>query len=135
MTVVATGARRATEGPAFLLTLAALATLSACASLRGHQAPVLDRISPDSVLVAPGSVVEVVLSGSGFQAENTIHFANTALRGVAASEDGRRITFAIPDAIDAGVGAPRVQLVAGSYPVRVETSAGTSNVLVLKVTR
>ena len=112
-----------------------MALLTSCATLRGHRAPVLDGIAPDSVLVSPGSVVEVVLSGTGFQAQNTIHFAGTALRGVAASDDRRRITFAIPDAIEAGVGAPRAQLVAGSYPVRVETSAGTSNVLMLKVTR
>lgn len=76
-----------------------------------------------------------MLTGSGFQAENTVHFAGTALHGIASSNEGRRITFVVPDVIEAGVGAPRVQLMAGSYPVRVETSGGASNVLMLKVTR
>ena len=121
--------------------VALVPALAGCAAARAgtDRAPTLDVIRPDSVLVAPGSVVEVTLVGAGFRAgspgANTVWFGTTAVRSVAASDDGRRITFVVPDAIESGGEAPPLRLVAGSYPVQVETSAGMSNALVLRVFR
>ncbi|MEO8623574.1 MAG: hypothetical protein ABI625_21025 [bacterium] len=115
--------------------------LAGCALSRAHgdRPPVLDAMRPDSVLVAPGRVVEVTLVGSGFlrgmPGENTVLFGSSVLRGVASSDDGRRITFVVPDVMDSGGEAPPARLITGLYPVQVETVLGKSNVLMLKVFR
>ncbi|MEP7001962.1 MAG: hypothetical protein ABI969_15855 [bacterium] len=115
--------------------------LAGCALARTHgdRPPVLDTVRPDSVLVAPGRVVEVTLTGSGFlrgmPGENTVWFGSSVMRGVASSDHGRRITFVVPDAMDSGGEAPPARLISGLYPVQVETALGKSNVLMLKVFR
>lgn len=118
-----------------------MALLAGCAVPRSRtdQLPVLDAMRPDSVLVAPGSVVEVTVTGSGFRrgspGENTVWFGSSMMRGVTSSDDGRRITFVVPDAFDSSGEAPPARLVAGTYPVRVETATGKSNALMLRVFR
>ena len=115
--------------------------LAGCAGARARtdQRPLLEGMRPDSVLVAPGSVVAVTLTGSGFRqgspGENTVWFGTSMMRGVTSSDEGRHITFVVPDAIESGGGAQPAQLVTGSYPVQVETAAGKSNVLMLRVFR
>jgi hypothetical protein len=103
------------------------------------EAPTLERLSPDSVFVAPGSVVAVTLIGSGFEqgsaGKNIVHFGASVMRGVSANYDGTRIAFVVPDAIDAGGEAPPMRVITGSYPVQVETTFGKSNVLMLRVVR
>ena len=119
----------------------AIPFLFACASAKRHTdgPPLLERLIPDSVFVAPGSVVEVTLVGSGFHdgapGENTVMFAGSTLRHVPATADGRRITFVVPDAIESGGEAPPSRLLAGTYPVQVETALGKSNILMLRVVR
>ncbi|MEP6730647.1 MAG: hypothetical protein ABJE10_08410 [bacterium] len=103
------------------------------------RAPVIERLSPDSVIVAPGSVIEITVIGSGFhrgaESGNTVRFAQSTLRGVRANADGTRIVFVVPDALDSGGEAPPSRVITGSYPVQVETASGKSNVLMLKVYR
>jgi hypothetical protein len=119
----------------------AVAALAGCAAAgaRHDQLPILETVRPDSVVVAPGSAVEVTLTGSGFRqgtpGENTVWFGTSVLRGVRSSRDGRRITFVVPDAMDSGSEAPPARLITGSYPVQVETATGKSNVLMLRVFR
>lgn len=121
--------------------IALVPLLAGCAAGRARtdQLPILETVRPDSVLVAPGSVVEVTLIGSGFRqgspGENTVWFGSSMMRGVTSSDEGRRITFVVPDAIDSGSEAPPARLITGSYPVQVETAAGKSNVLMLRVFR
>jgi hypothetical protein len=125
----------------FIITLG-VALLFGCASV-GRQSeddpPTLVRLSPDSVFVAPGSVVAVTIIGSGFEHDstgaNTIRFGQGTIRGVSANRGGTRITFVVPDAIDSGGESPPVRVITGSYPVQVETSFGKSNVLMLRVFR
>jgi hypothetical protein len=101
--------------------------------------PVIDSARPDSVSVPYGGVAEVTLFGSGFApgkpGQNTVHFNSTALRHVLASPDGRQIVFAIPDRISRSAEAPPSALQSGSYAVSVETSAGTSNAVTVRVYR
>lgn len=101
--------------------------------------PVIEAARPDSVVLPYGGVVEVTLSGSGFVAgkpgQNTVHFNGTALTQVPASSDGRRIVFVIPDVVSRGGGTPPSALAPGSYNVSVETIAGTSNVVKVRVYR
>lgn len=111
----------------------------AAASRQTDGPPVLERLLPDSVFVAPGSVVEVTLIGSGFHdgvpGGNTVMFGMSTMRHVPASTDGRRITFVVPDAIESGGEAPPSLLLTGTYPVQVETPMGRSNILMLRVFR
>jgi IPT/TIG domain len=101
--------------------------------------PVIDSVRPDSVSLPYGGVVEVTVHGSGFTpgqpGKNTVHFNGAALTSIQGSSDGRRIVFAIPDLIDSGGEAPPSRLQAGSHAVSVETSAGTSNVVTIRVYR
>jgi hypothetical protein len=101
--------------------------------------PVIDSVRPDSVILPYGGFVEVTLHGSGFipgqPGKNTVRFNSAALRSIQGSSDGRRIVFAIPDMIDSGGEAPPSRLQAGSHAVSVETSAGTSNVVTIRVYR
>lgn len=131
-------ARRVTSA-AHIMALVPL--LAACAGTRGRtdELPMLAMMRPDSVVVAPGSVVEVTVTGSGFRqgspGENTVWFGSSMLRGVTSSDEGRRITFVVPDAMDSGGEAPPARLITGTYPVQVETATGKSNVLMLRVFR
>jgi hypothetical protein len=101
--------------------------------------PIIESARPDSVLLPAGGVVEVTLSGTGFfpgkPGQNTVHFDRTALRQVPASSDGKQIVFVIPDIISRGGEAPPSPLWAGSYSVSVETTAGTSNAVTIRVYR
>ena len=121
--------------------MALVPLLAACAVARGRtdELPMLATMRPDSVVVAPGSVVEVTVTGSGFRqglpGENTVWFGSSMLRGVTSSDEGRRITFVVPDAMDSGGEAPPARLITGTYPVQVETATGKSNVLMLRVFR
>ncbi|MEO7454623.1 MAG: hypothetical protein ABIY52_00080 [Gemmatimonadaceae bacterium] len=114
---------------------------SACAPQRRADdgAPVLAGMSPDSVQLVPGAVVEVTLTGSAFHAgdaaENIVHFGHGAMRHVRANDAGTRIVFTIPDVIDSGGEAPPMPLATGDYAVRVETPGGRSNALVMRVFR
>lgn len=120
-----------------------MAAMLGCGAARhqsaGEEAPRLVRLSPDSIFVAPGSVVAVTLIGSGFQhgssSDNTVRFGQSVMRGVSANYDGSRVTFVVPDAIDSGGEGPPVRVITGSYPVQVETVFGKSNVLMLRVFR
>ena len=102
-------------------------------------APMLAALTPDSVHVSPGAVIEVTIAGTGFRAgdpgENTVHFGTAVLRKVRANASGTRIVFALPDAMDSGGEAPPSPLITGGYPVQVETPGGRSNVLTLRVFR
>ena len=121
--------------------LATLCLVSGCAAARGgtEELPVLDAITPDSVQVSAGVVVEVTLTGSGFRyatpGENTVRLGPAILRAVPASADGRRIAVVIPDVIQSDTEAPPAPFESGTYPVQVETSAGKSNVLMLRIVR
>ncbi|MFL5623316.1 MAG: hypothetical protein ACJ8AB_11750 [Gemmatimonadaceae bacterium] len=101
--------------------------------------PVIESARPDSVVLPYGGVVEVTLTGTGFvpgqPGRNTVHFGGAMLASVPASADGRQILFAIPEVISFGGGAPPSNLRAGSYSVSVETSAGKSNAVKVRVYR
>lgn len=101
--------------------------------------PVLESVRPDSVLLPFGGIAEVTLTGTSFTpgqpGKNIVHFNGAVFPNVAASPDGRRIVFNIPDVISYGGAAPPSNLVPGSYKLSVETSSGTSNVATVRVYR
>ena len=114
--------------------------VAACSALRGHTAaPHIDRVVPDSVLLAPGAVVEVVIHGSGFFAgspgRNTIRFGETTITGVPADSAGREIRLAIPQVMPSRGDAAPAPLEGGRYALRVETDAGVSNAVNVRVDR
>ena len=101
--------------------------------------PVIDSVRPDSAVVPSGAVVEVTLYGSGFvpgqPGRNTVHFAGGSLTSIAASADGGRIVFVVPDQIIGSGGAPPIKLISGAYPISVQTAAGTSNIVTIRIYR
>jgi hypothetical protein len=123
------------------MSLAFVASVDACGLFhRAHAStPTIDALRPDSVFVAPGSVVEVVVRGRGFApgtpGRNTVHLGPVTLTGVPASTDGREIRVVVPDRIPSRGEAAPLPLETGRYDVRVETSAGTSNAMVVRVFR
>jgi len=102
-------------------------------------APTIESLRPDSVYVAPGAVVEIVVQGRGFvpgtPGRNTVRFGSVKLTDVPASDDGRVIRVVVPDRVPSGGDAAPLPLETGRYDIRVETSAGTSNTMVVRVFR
>lgn len=120
--------------------LAALAAFAACSVLhRGGSSPRLDSITPDSVFLAPGAVVEVVLAGRGFApgapGRNAVQFGADTIGDVPANDDGTAIRFVIPQQVPLRGDAAPQPLEAGPYTIRVRTPQGTTNAMVVKVGR
>jgi hypothetical protein len=134
-----------------LLLLLVCVVVSACSASRHRaadtaaatrvtsSAPTLDAIRPDSVFIASGAVVEVVLRGSGFvpgrPGHNTVLLGTAAFNEVPASDDGKEIRFVIPDRLPSGGEAAPMPIDPGSYPVRVRTPNGESNPVNVRVYR
>jgi hypothetical protein len=101
--------------------------------------PAIESLRPDSVFVAPGAVVEIVVQGRGFvpgtPGRNTVRFGTAKITNVPASDDGRVIRVVVPDRVPSGGEAAPLPLETGRYDIRVETSAGTSNAMVVRVFR
>lgn len=102
-------------------------------------APHLDAVRPDSVVLPYGGVVTVTLVGRGFIAgtpgQNTVRFDGVSFTKIAASSDGRRINFTIPDQISYGGEAPPARLLPGVHSLSVETTSGKSNAIQINVYR
>lgn len=125
--------------------IAACATMSAGAGDGASQAsvtvaaaPHIDRIVPDTVSAAPGTVVEVSIVGRGFvpgrPGMNTIDFAGMSITSVPSNSAGTEIRFAVPNEIRSTGEAPPMPIHPGSFTVRVRTDRGTSNSVSLMVT-
>jgi hypothetical protein len=106
---------------------------------RGAADPHIDTVRPDSVMLAPGAVVEVVVHGHGFTpgapGRNTIQFGDATITNVPASTDGTEIRLMIPDRVPLRGEAAPLPLEAGRYNLRVQTTSGTSNSVSVRVDR
>jgi len=129
-------------GPRRAASLLSLAFLAGGCGLFHHASatsPTIDSLRPDSVFVAPGAVVEIVVQGHGFApgtpGRNTVRFGAARLTNVPASDDGRVIRVVVPDRVPSGGEAAPLPLETGRYDIRVETPAGTSNAVVVRVFR
>jgi hypothetical protein len=117
--------------------------LAFCAACRvTHQPPAepyIETVRPDSVMLAAGAVVEVVVRGRGFApgipGRNTIQLGDATITNVPASDDGKEIHVVIPDRVALRGEAAPLPLEAGRYDLRVRTSAGTSNAVTMRVDR
>jgi hypothetical protein len=109
------------------------------AAHRGGTDPHIDAVRPDSVMLAPGAVVEVVVHGHGFTpgtpGRNTIQFGDATITNVPASSDGTEIRVMIPDRVPLRGDAAPLPLEAGRYDLRVQTTSGTSNSISVRVDR
>jgi hypothetical protein len=118
----------------------ALAFVVSCAALRGSSGtPRIDRVVPDSVVMAPGAVIEIVIQGSGFAGgtpgRNTVRFGETAIANVPANDNGNEIRFTIPESVPSRGDAAPMPLESGRYALRVVTDAGESNAVNVRVDR
>jgi hypothetical protein len=117
-----------------------LAGLAACSlNTRGGADVQLDAVRPDSVIVASGAIVQVVLHGHGFvpgvPGRNTVMFDTYALNDVPANEDGTQIRLVIPEQLPSGGEAAPIPLDAGPHAIRVKTPIGVSNAATVRVFR
>ena len=122
------------------------ATLSAgalglgCTALRGSGGvPRIESIQPDSVVMRDGVVVELLVRGSGFEpgtpGRNTVQFGEMPVPNVPASKDGKEIRFVVPDRMPLRGDAAPMPIESGEYRLRVQTAAGVSNPVVVRVYR
>jgi len=120
-------------------TTVVLALCAACVIRHRPAEPYIETVRPDSVMLAPGAVVEVVVRGRGFApgtpGRNTIQFGDATITNVPASADGREIHVMIPDRVPLRGDAAPLPLEAGRYDLRVQTSVGTSNGVTVRVDR
>lgn len=116
-----------------------IALCGACMMHRSAADPHIDTVRPDSVMLAPGAVVQVIIRGRGFEAgtpgRNTIQFGDATITNVPASADGTEIRLVIPDRVPLRGDAAPLPLDAGRYDLRVQTSVGTSNRVAVRVER
>ncbi len=117
-----------------------LAASTGCAGRRGGDAsPHIDAVQPDSVVLAPGAVVTVVVRGRGFvpgtPGHNTVRFGQMSITDVPSSADGRELRLVIPENVPSRGDAAPAPLESGRYDIRVQTAAGTSNAISLRVDR
>ena len=121
----------------------AMTVLALCAAcMHAHPSaadPYIETVRPDSVLLAPGAVVEVILHGRGFTpgppGRNTIQFGDATITNVPASADGTEIRLTIPDRVPLRGEAAPLPLEAGRYNLRVQTTSGTSNAVSVRIDR
>lgn len=122
-------------------TLACLLTFGlACSAIRQRDvAPRIDDVSPDSVMVPAGAVVEIVVQGHGFApgapGRNTVRFGAQTITSVPATENGTELRFVIPDRVPSGGEAAPLPLEAGPYSLSIRTENGESNARIVRVYR
>ena len=102
-----------------------------CHHLSTTDAPTLRSLTPNRADVGQGQVVDVIVSGHGFDSLNTVSFGELVLRQVPRLS-ATTLRFSVPlDDVqrpDRGE-APPMRLPGGTYKVRVSTARGASNAL------
>ena len=111
-----------------------------CSAFRHRTSiPLIEHVQPDSVLFPPGAVIEVVIRGRGFvpgsPGRNTVQFGTVTVPNVPANDDGTEIRFAVPSVVPSGGEAAPLPLESGSYPIRIQTTNGSSNAVIVRVFR
>ena len=84
-------------------------------------------MTPDSANVDESSVIEVLLTGSGFTPTDNVVTFGPLSGGSAKSADGRHVTFYAQTQLRSRGEVPPGRLAAGAYPVTVTNANGTSN--------
>jgi hypothetical protein len=97
--------------------------------------PAISSLVPDSVRLAPNTISDIVIRGSGFAstATNTVRIGPVVLRGVRGNAAGTEIPVTVPTRYSTNQEAPPRPLFPADYPVTVETGGQTSNSKMLKV--
>lgn len=98
-------------------------------------APVIAALAPDSLRLAPNTISEMVVRGSGFApgGANTVRIGPITLTSVASNAAGTELRITVPTRYTTNAEAPPRPLFPGDYPVTVETGGKTSNSKTLKV--
>jgi len=103
-------------------------------STTSQSGPRIEKIAPDSVSTGQGQIVEITLTGSGFDAsENTVNVGPVTLERVASRNSGRTLRFTVPLTMRSNGGAPPMPLRGGRFNVTVTTSQGVSNAVTLAI--
>ncbi len=97
--------------------------------------PRIDRLSPDSIRLAPNTLTSLTIRGGNFAASatNTVRVGPIVLTQIAATGSGTVIDVIVPARYTTNAEAPPRPLSPGMYAVSVENAGGTSNSASLKV--
>jgi hypothetical protein len=126
--------------PKRLLFPAVIVIAVSCSAFRHRSSlPEIEKIQPDSVLVPSGAVIELTIRGKGFlpgtPGRNTVQFGTASITNVPANDDGTQIRFVVPTSMPSGGEAAPLPLESGSYPIRIQTTTGSSNAVIVRVFR
>ena len=125
---------RLTLAGLLVLTTAVACRPRAAAGTGGETGPRIEKISPDSVNTSQGQVVEVTLTGSGFDATETpVAVGPVTMTRLASVDDGRTLRFTVPLTMSTGGGAPPMPLRGSRFQVTVTTPRGVSNAVALAI--
>ena len=131
--------KRNQRGRALLFSTVTVIAVSCSAFHHRSSLPEIERIQPDSVLVPSGAVIELTIRGHGFlpgiPGRNTVQFGNASITNVPANDDGTQIRFVVPTSMPSGGEAAPLPLESGSYPIRIQTTTGSSNAVIVRVFR
>ncbi len=113
------------------LLVASFLLISSCRRSERSAAPtdagvVVTAVTPRSITIRAGEVTELIVRGTGFEAENTVTFGPVTLTSVKSSDGGTRISLVVPDRMPSGGGAAPMLWMAGDYPLTVSNRHGTS---------
>jgi hypothetical protein len=95
---------------------------------KSAETPHIDSLVPGHAKVAgPGGLIAVTIHGSGFHSDgNEVLFAGVQIAQLT-SGDGTSLHLVLPSALPATGEVPPRMIGAGTYEIRIRTSAGTSN--------
>jgi len=115
--------------------------VAACACARtkvsvATELPSIASITPTSGPAGTGYPIEITISGKHFaDSTNVVTFGPVTLRAVRSTAGGTSIVFQAPKEMPSAGEVPPAPLLAGTYSVRVATSAGVSNPIVFTLDR
>lgn len=88
-------------------------------------------LAPDTVDLSSGDRGDVVATGCGFAALNSVEVGPATLHDVRSTGNGARLAFVVPMELPAHGEVPPLAMPHGRVPVRVVTPRGASNSLLL----
>jgi hypothetical protein len=98
--------------------------------------PSITSISPATGPAGTAYPIEVTIAGRNFaDSTNVVTFGPVTLRAVRSTAGGTSIVFQAPKEMPSAGEVPPAPLLAGTYSVRVATSAGVSNPIVFVLGR
>lgn len=104
-------------------------SVATVADTTSAMAPMIDSVSPDTVIIRDGAAAVLTLRGKGFASDsNTVRVGPVTLYGIRGTNGGTTLTIILPDRLPSGGGAPPMLWTSGTFDVVIHTMRGRSAV-------